>query len=381
MAAKPSIIPVAFLMLIVMLVAACGGDDESPSASASPSPSPTSTKPTNPPTRTPGRPVPPREVAGIEFYTWDSWIAMGLGSCPSQNPEGPYLGPAVFSVAEEDLPDIAIPAGHEVADVRMCKLGGITVLNYILDPDFHIELVAGPQQWASLVPLDELSVVSTAVGDVVVAPQPSGYPGGTGATAVHSAPFGLVVANGGSEDDAIAAATAIDAADVQVPLGKDIFAGDINGIHFWNVLGGQIPHCSYTQYGFEEAHGIAEPTDPRLKIEPGYVPAGAHPLQTIGYRQCDGVESAEVSYYFGATTPGQYWIVRKSGTPEWYSTYSEDWYSATTVAGLDAVLVAAPPGLDGDSGVELFVREAFGMTAIYGPDATELVKIAEGLNR
>jgi hypothetical protein len=359
----------------LILLAACGDDDE-PSVTDTPTASPTSTKPTNPPTRTLSPPQPPRQLAGIDFYTWDSWIAKGLGGCPSQNPEAPFLGASVFSVSQDDLSDIPLLAGHDIGNIRMCKLGGITVL---LDPELEVVLVAGPPQWPALVPLEELRVVTTAVGDVVVAPPREDFPMG-GATAVRIAPFGLVVSYGRPEEEAVSAVASIDVDGLDIPLGKDIFTGDINGIHFESEFSDRSKECTYSAYGFSGEPTTA-PSDPRIVIEPGYLPANAIAHQTVLYRHCDDVESADVTYYISGSTPdNQYWIVRLSKA-DWGSVYAEDWYTETTVAELDAVLRSAPPGIETDAGAALFVREAFGLTAITGPDAVELVKIAEKLNR
>jgi hypothetical protein len=371
------------LLAFLLAVAACGGDDGSPTATVTPTPTPTSTKETMPPTRTPGEVVPPRELAGIQFYTWDSWTAAGFGGCPSQSLEGPFLGPAVFSVSRDDLSDIPLLPGYDVGEIRMCKLGGSTVL---LAPasTLPIEFVAGPPRWASLVPLDALRVVSTAVGDVVVAPEPTEFPGGSGATAVRIAPFGLVVAHGGSEEDVVSAVVSVDTTGVHIPLGQDIFTGDINGIHFESEFSPAAgAECTYAWDGFVGGEPEIALSDTRVAIEPSYLPLSATPQTTVAYMRCDDVEFAEIGYYFpGGVYPNdQYWIGRKSGKPEWFSGFAEDWYTQTSVAGLPAVLVSAPPGIESDSGAGLYVREAFGMTAIHGPDPAELVKIAEGLNR
>jgi hypothetical protein len=354
--------------------AACGGNGQ-----ASPTPSPSATATTGGTiTPTPAG-EPTRELAGIKFYTWDAWNAEGLGGCPSQNPEGPFLGPAVFSVSDADLASIPV---LDKQTILMCKLGGITVLTFPFS-NAQIDLVAGPAAWPSYVPLESLTLQDS---NVVVAPSPVSEPGTVlaGNTAFKAAPFGLVVANSGaSTDAAVAALASIDASQISMPLGKDLFTGDIAGIHFESEFNpAASAQCFYGAYGLGGgSEAIVTPSDARVQIEPGYLPPGARPLTTVSYRKCGEQESAEITYFFSATTQGQYWIVRKSGTPDWVSIYAEDWYSPTTVAGLKAVLVSPPPGIISDSGAELFVHEAFGMTAIYGPDPAELIKIGEGLNR
>jgi hypothetical protein len=356
-------------------LAACGGDGQPSSPTPTPSAAATTGGTITP---TPAG-EPTRELAGIKFYTWDAWNGEALGGCPSQNPEGPFLAPAVFSVSDADLASIPV---LNKQTIRMCKLAGITVLSFPLS-NAQIDLVAGPAQWPSYVPLDSLTVQ----GDVVVAPSPIITDKNTvlaGNTAVKAAPFGLVIAySNASTDAAVSALASIDGSQISVPLGNDLFTGDIAGIHFESEFNPAAnAQCFYGAYGLGGGgESIVTPSDARVQIEPGYLPPGARPLTTVSYRKCGDQESAEITYFFSATTPGQYWIVRKSGTPEWVSIYAEDWYSSTTVAGLDAALVSPPPGITSDSGAELFVHEAFGLTAIYGPDPAELIKIAEGLNR
>lgn len=368
-----------FAFVVLLLATTACGDDDTPSAtptfalSAAPTESPT-------PAPTPvGEPT--RELAGITFYTWDSWLARRESLCASQAQEAPFLDPSVFSVPAAELPEIPIPTGYQVLDTRMCKLDGMTVINYILMSDFHIELVAtDAPEWVVNVPVEQLTVRSTDVGEVVLAPTP-GVNIGIGLMAVRSAPFGLIVAFGGNAptEEVLAAVAAIDANSVTIPPSKDIFSGEISGITFRLGIG----YDAFEPYTYG-AHGLIggeiTPTlrDARVAIEPGYLPPGAQTLRATQYQRCGDIDAAEASYYSSSTSYG---IERKSGAPEWFALYSEDWYTPTTVAGLDAVLFGAPLGIDSDFAAMLFVREAFGLTAITGPDAAELIKIAENLNR
>ena len=366
--------PTLALVVLLFATTACGGDDTPAATLAHTLGATPTTTPTGEPTR---------ELAGIKFYTWEAWTEAKASLCASQAQEAPFLGPSVFSVPETELPDIPIPAGYQVLDTRMCKLDGMTIINYILTSDFHIELVAtNAPEWPMNVPVEQLSVRSTDVGEVVLAPTP-GVNIGIGLMAVRSAPFGLIVAFGGNAptEEVLAAVAAIDANNITIPPGKDIFSGEINGITFRPGIGyDAFEPCTYGAYGLISGEGISALADSRLEIEPGYLPPGATPSRVAQYQSCGDIETSEASYHFATSSMG-YGIQRKSGAPEWFALYSEDWYTATTVDGLDAVLFGAPSGFDVDFAAMLFVRETFGLTAITGPDAAELVKITEGLNR
>jgi hypothetical protein len=358
------ILLLAALVVVALSAESCGGDGNRPSPTGISSPTVMGET---------------RELAGITFLTWDAWLDADLGHCPSQNPEGPFLGAAAFSISEADLASIPIADKQKI---RMCKLGGITVLGFPID-NATVELVVGPSRWPAYVPLGRLSVTD---GDIVAAPAPSqDDKSGVVAwnTAVQVAPFGLVVSYAPeSQDAAVSALKSIDVSQISVPIGKDIFDGDINGIEFTSVFNPEASRpCFYGSYGPSGTDGIATPSDSRLLIEPAYLPEGGHVQSALRYLKCEDQESAEVTYIVSGSGD-QYWIVRKTGTREWVANFAADWYSPTTVAELSAVLVTPPSGLDiGPYSSELFVREEFGLTAIYGPDSHELVQIAQGLNR
>src|SRR5688572_7368958 len=94
----------------------CGGDGNGDSASPGPTregtpeatPSPKSSA-TGSPTRSAGEE--PRRVGGIDMYTWDAWLADQKSLCPAGvGPgEGPYLGPPVYGVRDDEIPMIALP--------------------------------------------------------------------------------------------------------------------------------------------------------------------------------------------------------------------------------------------------------------------------------
>lgn len=375
-------LPLAAALLALLLVAC--GDDGGSTATTSPTP-----RESTPPTHTLGPTSTPRALAGIDLYDWDTWQFEGKSGCASQNPEGPFLGPAQFEVSAGSVPVIIFPQA-QLTEAQMCKLAGVTVLNYVVVADVHIELVAGPPEWPVYAPLDSVRTE----GGLVIAPESpesstkneAVQSPGPGPTVIRQAPFGLIVGYGASEADLIAAVSAIDPAIIQMPEAKDIFTGDVNGIYFESLFRVDPPKCSYSLGGFIGAEPTSAPADVRVTIEPSYLPEKATALQSVLYSKCDDIESAEVSYYIdepAAESNDQYYIVRKSGVPEWTSLSSAGWYTETTLAGLPAVLLAPPAVIAGEvaPGATLFIREAFGLTVIDGPDAAEVIKIAEGLNR
>jgi hypothetical protein len=364
----------AFAVVVSLSLVACG-DDGGGSGTTSPTP-----KESTSPTRTLGPTSTPRALAGIDLYDWDTWQFEGKSGCASQNPEGPFLGPSQFEVSAGDLPVITFPQA-QLTEARLCRLADVTVLNYILVADVHIELVAGPPEWPVYAPLDSVRTE----GDLVIAPEATEF-AGLGATVIRQAPFGLIVGYGASEADLIAAVSAIDPATIQMPEAKDIFTGDVNGIHFESEFSDADKRCKFSSFGFVGTEPTTAPADQRVIIEPSYLPEHATAHQSVLYSRCDDIESAEVSYYIdepAADPNDQYYIVRKSGVPEWTSLSSAGWYSETTVAGLPAVLLAPPAAIAGEvaPGATLFIREDFGLTVVDGPDQAEVIQIAGGLNR
>ncbi len=363
----------AFAVALLALSLVACGDDNGPAGSPTP-------KESTPTARTPGPTSLPRRLAGIDVYDWDTWTFNQKSACASQSLEAPFLAPSQFEVSASSVPVITFPQA-QLTQARICKLAGVTALNYVLVGDVHIELVAGPPEWPVRAPLDSVR----EEGGLVIAPETAEF-AGLGATVIKPAPFGLIIGYGGVESDLIAAVTAIDEATITMPEARDIFAGDLNGILFESEFSDAEKRCKFSSYGLTGAEATTAPVDQRVVIEPGYLPEHATAQQSVLYSKCDDIESAEVSYYIdepAADPSDQYYIVRKSGAPEWTSLSSEGWYSETTVAGLPAVLLTAPAALAGEvePGATLFIREDFGLTVVDGPDAAEVIKIAEGLNR
>jgi hypothetical protein len=286
----------------------------------------------------------------------------------------------VFGVADDQIPAIALPQDRRLLDARMCNAGDMVAINHIMEPDLHILLVESPPEWPVHVPLDELTEARVHDKAAVVAQTPSGQ-GGIGPMLIVPTPFGLLVVFGDdtTEDETIKIAEAIDLNAVQIPEADPIFVGVLNGLNFYDGTG-DVPECKYGQYGLlGGSHGRPYPMDGRLAANPSYLPAGTEQLRT-DVIICDNMESVETTYQLGRDPESQYWIVRTSGEAEWFSVYSRGWFSESSVAGLPAVVIASP-GLRTDAGPQLHVREAFGLTTIYGPDRDELIRIAEGLNR
>lgn len=373
-------------LLIMLGAAACGGDATTRSPSASPgSPSPTAV-----PTVTAAAPPtpgigPPREVNGVTLYTWSTWLSEDRSLCASVSSEGPYFQPSAFSVPEDALPHVSLPDGRKPSFPSACVDRGVTAFGFFFEPQTYVLLLSG-HEWPVAIPLDE--AVATSVGArpaVLIRPREPNLQDGV--TLIVPASAGLLVVNGYnlSADQALAMAAAIDLDSLQIPKAEPRFTGVLNGIEFNDPVHFTYGVCRNGYYGLDGGQAVTgPPKDARLNIEPSYLPPGvsAHPDPQIGpssapdVLMCGDIESVQRGYGTG----GQYWIVRKSGLPEWYSSFSRDWYTEITVAGLPAVLVEAPAALTNEKWSQVFIREEFGLTMVRAPDAADVLKIAEGLN-
>jgi hypothetical protein len=318
------------------------------------------------------------------MYGWNSWLAKGGSPCASTNLEAPYLGPAVFGVQDDEIPSVTLPPGRALVDARMCSDEQVTAVNYILDGSVWVLLVSGPKEWAigpgerRLEELQEVSVNGRAGALLPATEVTPGQFGPTGATLIVDAPFGLLVVYGSTlfNEEALQIASDIDLDAVTIPEGDPTFVGDLNGVSFYDYR--DAGECRYGPMGSGATQTREAPLDERLLIEPGYVPNGAKLTGTELAHVCPQFESFEAFYQL--PDQSQYWIVRKSGVPEWFSVYSREWYKESTIAGRPAVIVESP-GVSTDAGAQVYVVEDFGLTTVYGPDREEAIRIAEGLNR
>ena len=193
--------------------------------------------------------------------------------------------------------------------------------------------------------------------------------------------FGLiVVALDSTIEDAKAIAASIDPDSISVPLGKPSFEGPVNGIRLYNTLDAdnRSEGCRYSAYGIENSQfqGVV-PEDSPLAIRPTYLPEGFSEGQTIAHDCGGGLELVEASFRGGGLG-----VIRASGERAWYSVYSEDWITAVTIAGLPAVVIASPEWAKEEERPTVVVREAFGITVVYGSASLEdAIRVVEGLNR
>jgi len=327
----------------------------------------------------------PTVVAGIELYPDDAWFPQGRSLCASLGLESPYFGPVIFSIREEELTDLTVPAGYELLDVRVCK-HEITAIGYIYDHAFVV-LTDGPHEWPISAPADLISAGTVASRPaVLVAPTQPGEYGG--AMVIVAEDFGLtIVTRTASLEEAEQIAAAINRQDVHIPQGKDTFRGLLNGIRFYDGLEGdnRKEGCLWGNYGLEdpEADGVEIPAGTPLDVFPSYLPEGYSLFNKRG-TTCGGaidLVEAEFSHKPGLIDLG---VWRLSGEPAWYSVFSEDWLTPGTIAGRPAVFSSPPSwaAQESDVGVQVVVKEDFGLTVVSGQVPLEEAKrIAEGLNR
>lgn len=374
-------------LVLGVIFAACGdgGDGEttaSPTAGPSRTAGPTVTAPpTVEPTLPPitGR----IEIAGVTLFPQDEWTEGGRSACASTNPEAPYLGPIVFSIRNEELPELEFP-GHEMTGVRVCKHAGVTSLAYIFDTGI-VMLAAGPTEWPVRAAREQISE-GEINGRAAVFIEPAGEIHIRGAQVMMATEFGLVFAGLDTTlEDAKAVVSSIDVETISVPPGKPSFVGTLNGIRLYSNLEGENRRegCQWDQYGVRDpdADGVEVPEGSPLDVPPSYLPEGYSEVRKSATDCGGGVDLVEV-YHMNAMTGNQVTIYRASGEAAWYSPYSEDWLAAGTVDGLPAVFIE-PPWEDPvyEEAAAVVVKEGFGITVVHAPSLEEAVLIAEGLNR
>jgi hypothetical protein len=316
----------------------------------------------------------------MTFYRSDVWIDKGGSTCVQNGLEGPSISASAYSLRPEDFALVPLPDEVEIFGPLVCREDGVSSISYVNIPEFEMVLVQTQSNEIGVGgPVENLSVLTTDVGEVVLAPvtEPTAA---RGSTLIRPTSFGFVVVSGGalSLEEATDLITAVDEQAIVFPEGKPLIT-ELNGITFYSTIGEPLSRCRYSQYGIR-GEFIDAPEDPRVQILPGYLPADVDPKYSgTMYQRCDDIEAGEA--HFSVPT-NSYLVTRKSGAPEWYTHGSEDWYTPMTVAGLNAVMMRLPEWMRGDdvSGT-LLIREEFGITVVSGPDAAEVIKIAEGLNR
>jgi len=368
-----------FVVLSPLLLVACGGQGEDV-VQPSPAASPTSTA-----SPSPSLLASPTVVAGIELYPADAWFPQGRSLCAGLGLESPYFGPVIFSIREEELTDLIVPAGYGLLDVRVCK-HGITAIGYIYDHAFVV-LTDGPHEWPVSAPADLMSAGTVAGRPAVfVAPTQPGEYGG--AMVIVAEDFGLtVVTRTASLEEAKQIAAAINRQDVRIPQGKDTFRGLLNGIRFYDHFEGdnRKEGCLWGNYGLEDpdADGVEIPAGTSLDVLPSYLPEGYSLSNKAGYTCGDTIDLVEAQFTGGPGLTG-FGVLRLSGEPAWYSVFSEDWLAPGTIAGRPAVFISPPSwaAQETDVGVQVVVKEDFGLTIVSGQVPLEEAKrVTEGLNR
>jgi len=379
----------AGLALVAWLAAACGDGDESSESTPTPITlaSPTQSPPSSVPPPTPI--TNPVVVAGITLYPPDAWwLQAGSGCEPRLGTEGSYKGPELYSIRQEELPDLG-PAIDEPSWAGVCKSGGITAIEYVFD-DARVILTDGPPEWPAGVPGAEVPAHISA-GEVAERPavfltvsQSWAYT----AMVIVAEEFGLtVVFSKGAAKDARQIAEAIVRDHIQIPQGKDTFSDTLNGIRFYDYSHGENRKegCTwdpYTGVGNPNARRVDIPPETPLDIVPSYLPEG-YSLSEKTATACGGPVDL-VETYFKTPEDDGFSVRRFSGEAAWFSPYSEDWLTPGTIAGHAAVFVAPPAWASYMTYMwpEVVVKEDFGLTVVRGRISLEEAKrVAEGLNR
>lgn len=387
---KPTCGLTAIAVLCLAIAAACGGGGGS-SPTANPEPSPALTMVASP-TIGVALPTPittPAVVAGITLYPPDTWwLQAGSGCEPRLGTEGSYKGPELYSIRQEELPDLG-PAIGERSWTGVCKSGGITAIEYVSE-DVRVILTDGPPDWPAGVPGAEVPAQISA-GEVAERPavfltvsQSWAYT----AMVIVAEEFGLtVVFSKGAVEDASRIAEAIDRDHIQIPQGKDTFSGTLNGIRFYDYGHGENRKegCTWDPYDRvrnASAHRVDIPPDTPLDIVPSYLPEGYSLLEKTA-TACGGPVDL-VETYFKKPADDSFSVRRFSGEAAWFASYSEDWLTPGTIAGRPAVFIAPPAWASymTDMWPEVVVKEDFGLTVVTGRIPLEEAKrVAEGLNR
>ena len=322
----------------------------------------------------------PLAIAGITLYPSQMWFDAGRSLCASQSLEAPFFGPEVFSVREEDLPKLDLPA--EPQDVRICS-DGISAIGYIGD-GYLVVLADGPLEWPVGASRERISAGTVAGRPaVLVAPtQPGPY---GGAMVIVTEDFGLtVVSRTSSLEQALEIAESLRLDHISLPEAKAGFTGPLSGIRFYNNLHGnnRKEGCAWGAYGVEDprADGTVIPPGTQLDVLPSYLPAGYSLEEKHGTSCGAAIDLVDANFRRGEVSLV---VWRLSGEPAWYSVYSEDWLTAGTVDGRPAVFIAPPAwASQADVSVQVVVREEFGLTVVTGQvPLEEATRVAEGLNR
>jgi len=374
------------LVSLVLLAAACGGGgaQQTPTPELSPSATLTADEYNRPVAEDWAKPRFEGELGGIKLWSWASWAAEGRSLCASKSLEGPYFGPVIFSIRDEELPQLTFPAEYKLLDIRVCK-DDITALGYVFD-DAFVVVADGPHEWPVDAPTERVTAGSIAGRPAIfVAPtRPDDF---RGTMVIVAEEFGLsVVTITGTLEEAKQIAERIDREDIHIPQGKGTFTGILNGIRLYDGFRGdnRKDGCLCGNYGLQDpdADGVEIPPDTSLDIFPSYLPEG-YSLFTKRGTTCGGaIDLVEAQF---SRKPGliDLGIWRLSGEPAWYSVYSEDWLTGGTIAGRPAVFIFPPAWVkETDAPIEVVVREDFGLTVVTGHVPLEEAKrVAEGLNR
>jgi hypothetical protein len=317
-------------------------------------------------------------LAGLQLYSPDAWWASGGSACASQSTEAPFLNAAFFGLHQENAPQFTL-VNKAVSAPGVCKSEGVTALSYSSDTASFM-LIGGAQGWMIDAPADRVSVRDVNGRQaVIIAPV---APGQTrDAELLMPTNFGVLAIYAiYSEDEAIAVAEALNPDGITFPQVKDIFSGTLNGVRFYNDLDQAAlakEDCPFDPYTLPTGVQSTPFADSRLQIVPSYLPAGA----TVGQITTKDCGSKDVTYA-NINYTGGFLITRFSGEPAWYSMASDDWYTAMTVAGRPAVLIAEPDWSGVNTFKTLIVVEEFGATVLQASTSVdELVHVAEGLNR
>ena len=326
-------------------------------------------------------------MAGIKLHPYAEWFIQGRSLCAGASLEAPYLGPAVFSIREEEIPDIGLPLKYELLDARVCK-DGITAIGYVYQGAFVV-LADGPREWPVRAPEELISAGTVADRPaVLVAPVRPGEAEFSGAMVIVAEEFGLtVVTRTPSLEEAVEIAAAVPRERITIPRGKEPFSSVLNGIRFYTGLhnDNRREGCAWGSYGLEDPRrapvDIAK--DSPLDVLPSYLAEG-YSLDAKTGTSCGGPIDLVEADFKGPSDVIDLGIFRLSGEPAWWSPFSEDWLTAGTIAGRPAVFIAPPDWLrrETEPFIQVIVKEDFGLTVVSGQVPLEEAKrVAEGLNR
>jgi hypothetical protein len=389
--ARSGLVALAGVAVVALLAVACGGGDGA-------EPTPTVGRATPAPTQSAtigvALPTPittPAVVAGITLYPPDTWwLQAGSGCEPRLGTDGSYKGPELYSIRQEELPDLG-PAIDERSWAGVCKSGGITAIEYIFD-DALVILTDGPPEWPAGVPGAEVPAHISA-GEVAERPavflsvsQSWAYT----VAVIVAEEFGLTIVFGkGTVEDARQIAQTIDRGRIQIPKGKDTFSGTSNGVRFYDYSHGENRKEGCTWDPFDRvrnasAYWVDIPPDTPLDIVPSYLPEG-YSLYEKTAAACGGpIDFVEAYYNLTPRGESGFTVRRLSGEAAWFASYSEDWLTPGTIAGRPAVFIAPPAWASYMTYMwpEVVVKEDFGLTVVTGKISLDDAKrIAEGLNR